>query len=602
MSNRNKLNNNSTLQIKSDDILRLIGAHLTEQGHHQTARTLQQETHVGLAASFVTDSLPHWVRAGQWDAVLTALEALDAQLNPAVPSLQAQAYVCTILELADQSEWDVAYATHRLVQHFLHQQHPHDDAVSHDSMTWGRLVEQKLAALASLRQTNPNAPVPQNYYDGGQRQAPRDRLALEIEEHIPSHPRQRLLSLLQQAVQWQSHTGLLPHVKRYWSDDDEESRNDNKRKKRKKQFDLVLGNVRSDAVAVDDLDHFVQEDREPIAQEVYSDISFGKQATAEAALFTPDGANLITGSSDGLIELWDARHSYAKLNTQDYDYQKQDQLMGHDQAVTALAISNDGALLASGAQDGTICVWNVATGKALRQLSSGGRTAVTCLSFTPDARRLLVGQDTVVREFGLRTGRVMQEFRGHTSYLTACHYVVDEDDVSVVTSSGDGTVRIWKGSTGEVLHMFQPRDHFAVGQNMAVNQLTDATETVPVHTVIPLNSKKLLVVPRSTVAFLVDAQGQVERRFEAPGVVVAATVSPAQRTLYAVQEDGACSVFHLPTSELVSSIRDFGAQSSRTKEQNGAEIAALLHHPYKHILGAFSNDKRQSKGKLVLWK
>lgn len=602
------MNHSNTLQIKSEDILRLIGAHLTEQGHHQAARTLHQETNVGLAASFLTDSLPHWIRAGQWDAVLTALEALDAQLNPAVPSLQAQAYVCTILELADQGEWDIAYATHRLVQNFLHQQHvKNGTALQDNSMTWGRLVEQKLAALASLRQTNPNAPVPHDYYDGDQRESSREQLALLIEEQIPAHPRQRLLSLLQQAVQWQSHTGLLPQTRRYWSEDEneDETKKDKKRKKRSKQFDLVLGTVRGQTVAVDDLNNLVQNNREPIPEEVYSDISFGKQATAETALFTPDGANIITGSSDGLIEIWDARHQYTKLNTQDFDYQKQDQLMGHDQAITALAISNDGALLATGAKDGTIFVWNLMTGKSLRQLSTGGIAPITCLSFTPDARRLLAAQDSVVREFGLRTGRIMQEFRGHTSYLTACYYYVrdsDDSDVSVVTSSGDGTIRIWKASTGEMQHILQPRANVTIGQNITVSQLTDATETVPVHTVIPLHPTKLLIVPRSTVAYLVDAQGQVQQRYETSSVMVAATVSPAQLTMYAVQEDGVCAVFHLPTGELVSSIRDFGPKSSRTKEVNGAEISALLHHPNKHILGAFSNDKRQTKGKLVLWK
>jgi WD40 repeat-containing protein SMU1 len=621
MSKSHKANHtNKTLEIKSDDILRLIGAHLTEQGHHQTARTLQQETKVGLAASFVTDSLPQWVKTGQWDAVLTALEALDTQRNPNVSALQAQAYACTILELADQGEWDVAYATYRFVQHFLHQQSVPDVALG-TTTTWGRLVEQKLAALAALRQMNPQAPVPHHYYDGGSLAASRERLSELIEEYVPSHPRQRLPMLLQQAVQWQSHTGMLPQTKQYTTSDDEDTndnnKNEKKRKKRKKQFDLVLGSVRGEVVAVDDLDQYVPKEMEPIPQEVFSTISFGKKATCEAAVFTSDGANLITGSSDGLIEIWDARQQYTKLNIQDYDYQKEDKLMGHDAAVTALAISDNGKYLASGTTDGTAVVWSLNTGSSLVKISLVGKESVTSLCFRPESDRfLLVASGSVVREYRFKESNLdvqgsrirvqancAKEFRGHTSYITSCHYVAyGGEETSVATSSGDGTVRIWNQSTGEVLNILQPRDHFAVGQSMVVNTFTDGTDAMPVNTVISLQTTKLLIVPRSTVAFVVNLEGTVEQRFVTPSVMVAAAVSLSRHTLCAVQENSECAVFHVKTGELVSSIRDFGTQGSRTKDSQGAEISAMLYHPYKHILGAFSNDKRQSKGKLVLWK
>ncbi|GAX23142.1 WD40 repeat-containing protein SMU1 [Fistulifera solaris] len=609
---------NNTLEIKSDDILRLIGAHLTEQGHHQTARTLQQETKIGLAASFVKDSLPQWIKTGQWDAVLTALEAMDPQRNPYVTSLQAQAYACTILELADQGEWDVAYATYRFVQHFLHEQSVPDVALG-TTTTWGRLIEQNLAALAAVRQINPQAPVPHHYYEGGSLAASRERLVELIEDCVPSHPRQRLPMLLQQAVQWQSHTGMLPQTKQYTTSDDKDNENKNEKKcnKRKKQFDLVLGSVRGEAVAVDDLDQYVPNEMEPIPQAIYSTISFGKKATCEAAVFTPDGANLITGSSDGLIEIWDARQQYSKLNIQDYEYQKEDKLMGHDAAVTALAISYNGKYLASGSTDGTVVLWSLHTGSSLEKISVVGKEPVTSLSFRPESDRyLLMASGSVVSEYSIQELKLdgqgsrikfkahcTKEFRGHTSYITSCHYVtIGGEETLVATSSGDGTVRIWNQSTGEVSNILKPRDHFAVGQSMVVNTFSDGTDAMPVNNVISLQNEKLLMVPRSTAAFIVSLEGIVEQRFVTPSVIVAATLSSSQHTLYAVQENGECAVFNVKTGELVSSIRDFATQGSRSQEAQVAEISAMLYHPYKHILGAFSNDKRQSKGKLVLWK
>ncbi|MFM6900082.1 MAG: WD40 repeat domain-containing protein, partial [Microcystis panniformis] len=62
-------------------------------------------------------------------------------------------------------------------------------------------------------------------------------------------------------------------------------------------------------------------------------------------------------------------------------------LTGHSDWVKSVAYSPDGRYLASGSGDKTIKIWEVATGKELRTLTSGVESVV----YSPDGRYLASG-------------------------------------------------------------------------------------------------------------------------------------------------------------------------------------------------------------------
>jgi len=65
-------------------------------------------------------------------------------------------------------------------------------------------------------------------------------------------------------------------------------------------------------------------------------------------------------------------------------------LQGHTQAVYTVAFSPDGKMLASGSQDNSVRLWDVASAKSTATLDPEVST-VRLVAFSPDGKKLVVG-------------------------------------------------------------------------------------------------------------------------------------------------------------------------------------------------------------------
>jgi len=111
----------------------------------------------------------------------------------------------------------------------------------------------------------------------------------------------------------------------------------------------------------------------------------------------------------------------------------------HGQAVS-LAFSPNAKQLLSASQDGTVRIWNAATGALLRSLKAG-EGGVLQAQFSPDGTSVAAaGADGTVRIWHLDGGD-SEVLYGHDGPVTSVDF--NDDGSQIVSGGKDGTVRVW---------------------------------------------------------------------------------------------------------------------------------------------------------------
>ncbi len=166
--------------------------------------------------------------------------------------------------------------------------------------------------------------------------------------------------------------------------------------------------------------------------------------------FGPRGELLATGqaaSSSGsdqtaapLIQLWDGKGVLVR------------EMAGHTGTIASLTFNPDGRILASGSTDGTVRVWDTATGQPLYTLE-GHYGGITRVIFSPDGERLIsLGEAGDVRVWAIRSGQLVGTLNGHVQALRGFALAPDG---SAAAGSADGLVRIWDPTTAEVRRVLE---------------------------------------------------------------------------------------------------------------------------------------------------
>ena len=120
--------------------------------------------------------------------------------------------------------------------------------------------------------------------------------------------------------------------------------------------------------------------------------------------------------------------------------------VGHEGWVTCMVPMPDGRHVASGANDKTVRLWNLETGKEVRRFE-GHTSTVWCLAVSPDGRRLVSGgQDAAVRLWDVETGR--QLHRWPTDHVVS-GVAFTPDGNRVMAVGWDQKLRLWDAATKE---------------------------------------------------------------------------------------------------------------------------------------------------------
>ncbi|GFE53741.1 WD-40 repeat protein [Babesia ovis] len=532
-----------TVNVASEDVVRLILQYLKENKLTKTLMMLQEETGVSLKSVPSVEALVADALMGRWNRVLDVVDTMSLSQETLY-----KLYDQIVRELVDLRENTLATAV--LENAVPLREMERDEPENHRKLV--ELCRKRPAETREIYAAVAGGPNGQQPLTKDKRRA---IVAEALKSEIDSVPPSRLTALLGMAMKWQHNVGII-------------STSD--------QFDLF----RNTSATRGD---------EPSVKQVSKIIRFAESSHPECVVFTPNGQYLISGSSDGFIEVWNWRSGQLDL---DLEYQKKEQFMLHETLIVSLAVSRDSEILASGDKDGNIKIWKIATGECMKKMDRAHDGAVTCMTFSRDSTCLLTGSfDKTARIHGLKSGRAIKEFKGHHSIVNAAIY--SYDGTKVITGSSDGYIKVWDSRTTDLLKSFMA----FTGPDASSAAKRDAQRAVNAIVSLPYTGSEelIMVCTRSTSLAVyklngicvkhytieempnnnfLDVAGKSKEQLEVHGNAVSRRVN----WVYSVGEGNWLYCFNKAgTLEHSSKVHD-------------KDVIGLVHHPQDAVIATWSLD------------
>lgn len=521
------LNMDKSVNVASDDVIRLILQYLKENKLLKSVLMLQEESGVSLNSVPNVDSLVTDTQMGRWNQVLDAVDTMKLSQETLF-----KLYDQVVRELVDLREAKLATS---MMENAI----PLREMEREDSENHRRLQELCRKRPLETRDIYAGADEQQHLTKDKRRALVSEALKSEIDSIPPS----RLVALIGMAMKWQHHVGIISNYG---------------------EFD-AFRNTSVSAI----------KGEEANIKEVAKVIRFADKSHPECAVFTPNGEYLISGSSDGFIEVWNWK--LGQLDP-DLDYQNKDQFMIHDTLIVSLAVSRDSEVLASGDKDGHIKIWKISTGECLRKMNNAHEGAVTCITFSMDSTTILSGSfDKTARIHGLKSGKPLKTFKGHSSIVNAAIYSFD--GTKVITGSSDGYIKIWDSRTTDLIKSFVA----CTAAEPTGNMKSDVPK--PVNNILNLPytgvDELILVCTRSSSLSVYKFNGICVKSYTAEGDdsnFLDVAISRRQNWVYAVGEGNMLYCFNKA-----------GSLEHRFKAHD-KDVIGLVHHPQESVIASWGLD------------
>ncbi|MCG9128188.1 hypothetical protein JT359_11355 [Candidatus Poribacteria bacterium] len=168
------------------------------------------------------------------------------------------------------------------------------------------------------------------------------------------------------------------------------------------------------------------------------------QTTITSMIFSQDGKKLVSGDSQGNVQIWDAKtgDELANFLTGDEIEEPMDNgihsMFFSKKRITALAFSADAALLAVGTY-GQIQVYRTEKKTQIMEMSN---IPCNALVFAPDETVLVVGLASGgIQLLDISTGETLATLDGHTAPIV--QLLFSSDGKTLVSTGYDGTILVW---------------------------------------------------------------------------------------------------------------------------------------------------------------
>ena len=258
----------------------------------------------------------------------------------------------------------------------------------------------------------------------------------------------------------------------------------------------------------------------PVASASVPLVLEGHTGAVTSVAFTSDGAILASASGDGTVRIWDVATGELECV-----------LEGHTEGVRSVAFGPESTILASGGDDKTLRLWDPTTGKLVWTVYKH-ELPVRSVAFSPDGSVLASGsRDGIVRLWGPTTGTLRQEFAGDELGVTSL--VFSPDNSVLAFGSGGLTVRLWDLARREFRSAFGEQEIYPSSIAFSPDGLTLFTGSVD-----------------RTVKRWDVATGECRQTLEDSHCVLSVAVSPDGSTLASGNGEGVVSVWDVAAGEL----------------------------------------------------
>jgi WD40 repeat protein/uncharacterized protein YecT (DUF1311 family) len=130
--------------------------------------------------------------------------------------------------------------------------------------------------------------------------------------------------------------------------------------------------------------------------------------------------------------------------------------IGHSFWIASVTFSPDGRYALSGSWDGTMKLWDVATGKEIRTFKEDDDVSVHAVAISRDGRYALSGRSGGLKLWNVVTGEKIRSFDGHRGIESAVAFSPDgRYALSGGSVSDNNALKLWDVATGKEIRTFE---------------------------------------------------------------------------------------------------------------------------------------------------
>jgi len=191
---------------------------------------------------------------------------------------------------------------------------------------------------------------------------------------------------------------------------------------------------------------------------------FGHTDEVNTVAYSPDGTQIVTGSSDHTLVIWDA-NTGAQI----------DRWVAHENPILTIAYSPDGTKLLTGSDKAELLIWDVANGTVLQNIDVRGQ--VRDAIWMSDGLRVasvMSNRDVVI--WDLSSGKEVMHLEGHTDNINKL--ALSPDDLLLYSASDDNSIIEWDLQTGTAMRRFRRHEAPVTDVDLTIDGLTMITSSL----------------------------------------------------------------------------------------------------------------------------